>query len=44
MSEAKELIDESHPTWVRGLKLKIEKSNDKLSKSHPTWVRGLKQV
>ena len=33
---------ESHPTWVRGLKLVFEKGNTMPTMSHPTWVRGLK--
>ena len=32
----------SHPTWVRGLKLKYADELDSAVKSHPTWVRGLK--
>ena len=35
---------QSHPTWVRGLKLAhfgVKPKNDE--RSHPTWVRGLKQ-
>ena len=34
----------SHPTWVRGLKLELDKQNKEFSVSHPTWVRGLKLV
>ena len=39
------LLDiESHPTWVCGLKPKLE-DNDYISEeSHPTWVCGLKLV
>ena len=33
----------SHPSWVRGLKLKRDNSFLLNSKSHPSWVRGLKQ-
>ena len=32
----------SHPTWVRGLKLRDSSIVHKLKWSHPTWVRGLK--
>ena len=32
----------SHPTWVRGLKLKTQLSALTAVMSHPTWVRGLK--
>ena len=32
----------SHPTWVRGLKLKTFTKLIKKHWSHPTWVRGLK--
>ena len=33
---------QSHPTWVRGLKL-LHKLIEMLDgMSHPTWVRGLK--
>ena len=33
----------SHPTWVRGLKLRGDnRSVDEDKESHPTWVRGLK--
>ena len=35
-------MNESHPTWVRGLKrVKTEESLIPRM-SHPTWVRGLK--
>ena len=34
---------QSHPTWVRGLKLTLETDIGTNGKSHPTWVRGLKQ-
>ena len=33
---------ESHPMWVRGLKLSWGKSETPVLKSHPMWVRGLK--
>ena len=33
---------ESHPTWVRGLKLSRVPYHALLNQSHPTWVRGLK--
>ena len=33
---------ESHPTWVRGLKLLALPKRNKRLVSHPTWVRGLK--
>ena len=33
---------ESHPTWVRGLKLRFETVPVTINMSHPTWVRGLK--
>ena len=32
----------SHPTWVRGLKLRAVQHLDGQHQSHPTWVRGLK--
>ena len=35
--------DESHPTWVRGLKsYGAPEPRSLLPESHPTWVRGLK--
>ena len=34
----------SHPTWVRGLKLKPLSQSFDTYESHPTWVRGLKPV
>ena len=34
----------SHPTWVRGLKLKGRATANRSNESHPTWVRGLKPV
>ena len=34
----------SHPTWVRGLKLKLIWVFLQNVMSHPTWVRGLKQM
>ena len=33
----------SHPSWVRGLKLKIIRVISFRYLSHPSWVRGLKQ-
>ena len=33
---------QSHPTWVRGLKLLPLILVHQLLRSHPTWVRGLK--
>ena len=33
---------ESHPMWVRGLKLVIMRLPLSLTRSHPMWVRGLK--
>ena len=33
---------QSHPTWVRGLKLTLLTPKGKIFRSHPTWVRGLK--
>ncbi len=33
----------SHPTWVRGLKLKLIATIAVAVASHPTWVRGLKR-
>ena len=33
---------QSHPTWVRGLKLTRSTQLCKNVSSHPTWVRGLK--
>ena len=34
--------DESHPTWVRGLKRGTNLNYFGTDGSHPTWVRGLK--
>ena len=34
---------QSHPTWVRGLKLVDSKIRPVAKQSHPTWVRGLKR-
>ena len=34
----------SHPTWVRGLKLRRELYFVLHALSHPTWVRGLKHI
>ena len=33
---------ESHPVWVRGLKLNCRPRIPIRQKSHPVWVRGLK--
>ena len=33
---------QSHPTWVRGLKQLQDKDGEYSKESHPTWVRGLK--
>ena len=33
---------ESHPEWVRGLKLSVKLHVCLLHWSHPEWVRGLK--
>ena len=33
---------QSHPTWVRGLKLLVDVIYLCDETSHPTWVRGLK--
>ena len=33
---------QSHPTWVRGLKLTSCAHISSVLMSHPTWVRGLK--
>ena len=35
---------ESHPSWVRGLKLRTLHKSLQIVVSHPSWVRGLKQV
>ena len=35
---------QSHPTWVRGLKLFNDCNDKSFDRSHPTWVRGLKQA
>ena len=34
---------ESHPVWVRGLKLVYIVPDDTTLMSHPVWVRGLKR-
>ena len=34
---------QSHPTWVRGLKLRHNAIACRSWRSHPTWVRGLKR-
>ena len=33
---------QSHPSWVRGLKLKLSDISVRHLSSHPSWVRGLK--
>ena len=33
---------QSHPSWVRGLKLGYRPYQKAEDKSHPSWVRGLK--
>ena len=43
IDEKSEDYGPSHPTWVRGLKLRLYKVKPFQSTSHPTWVRGLKQ-
>ena len=35
---------QSHPSWVRGLKLIGILSHNKSIRSHPSWVRGLKHI
>ena len=35
---------QSHPAWVRGLKLRIILILADNHQSHPAWVRGLKHV
>ena len=35
---------QSHPEWVRGLKLHNVEDNHKYETSHPEWVRGLKLI
>ena len=37
-----QILGESHPTWVRGLKLFGQCQREVAEGSHPTWVRGLK--
>ena len=37
-------ILQSHPTWVRGLKLERDVEDKGSTLSHPTWVRGLKHI
>ena len=36
------MLQPSHPTWVRGLKLFLRLLRLLRPLSHPTWVRGLK--
>ena len=38
----KETIKQSHPSWVRGLKLLMLGLLFVSIRSHPSWVRGLK--
>ena len=33
---------QSHPMWVRGLKLPTLRLRSQAHRSHPMWVRGLK--
>ena len=33
---------QSHPMWVRGLKLNAKDYGVPQNRSHPMWVRGLK--
>ena len=35
-------LAQSHPSWVRGLKLIIRRIMNMTNRSHPSWVRGLK--
>ena len=37
-----QILYESHPTWVRGLKCMRRLLRQLSYLSHPTWVRGLK--
>ena len=37
-------VNQSHPTWVRGLKQNSYDTIDEDVESHPTWVRGLKPI
>ena len=39
-----DLGTQSHPMWVRGLKLLRSKIYRTSAQSHPMWVRGLKQI
>ena len=36
-------INQSHPSWMRGLKLSTTALFVFSGKSHPSWMRGLKQ-
>ena len=36
------LSQTSHPSWVRGLKLDVNRLTEHHERSHPSWVRGLK--
>ncbi len=35
---------QSHPVWVRGLKLFSHRVSVLVDESHPVWVRGLKPL
>ena len=35
---------QSHPSWVRGLKLAAFRYSTRAKQSHPSWVRGLKRL
>ena len=37
-------VDQSHPEWVRGLKLRQGCMGQSWLVSHPEWVRGLKHA
>ena len=38
------LVESSHPSWVRGLKLLMWLCSNTQQQSHPSWVRGLKHL
>ena len=38
------MTEQSHPTWVRGLKPNTQLFPNIYATSHPTWVRGLKRA
>ena len=44
LSESSRQQTQSHPVWVRGLKLRWLSIYGILWPSHPVWVRGLKRV